>query len=395
MGDTSIQPQTELSGNIVLLCRYLRNKGYPLSATEEAEAIKALNLIPLGSREAFKTALRAVLAKNEFQFSKFDDHFTEFWDQLSRAVDSKIKQNRNQGVDESGRGKVVPPSLQTLKSWLYNMPTTENISFSSYSNLEVLTRKNFVEMSLEEINLIMRLLQKIAKQISHMKSRLRIQSRKSNKLDLKGTFRYNMRRGNDMLQMRFSEPKDKKLKIVLICDVSKSMDLYSRFFIHLIYAFQNSYDKIETFVFSTAIHRVTEVLSNHDIGSALEIISERVPQWSGGTKIGYCLQEFLANSGHRLLNSKTVVFIVSDGWDTGEPDKLKAAMRDIHKQSRKVIWLNPLAGTSSFSPDVIGLQVALPFIDTLAPAHNLESLKDALKYLKRGRRKTPSIFTNE
>jgi len=394
MGDNLIQRQTELSGNIVLLCRYLRNKGYPLSTTEEAEAIMTLNIIPLGSRAVFKTALRAVLAKNEFQFLKFNDHFTEFWDQLSKAVDSKIKQDKNQRADQPSTGKTVPPSLQTLKNWLYNMPTSENFSIASYSNLEVLTRKSFVEMSTEEINLIMRLLQKIAKQISHWKSRLRIPSRKSNTLDMKSTFRYSMRRGNDLLQMRFSKPKDKKLKIVLICDVSKSMDLYSRFFIHMIYAFQNAYDKIETFVFSTAIHRVTEVLSNHDISRALEIISERVPQWSGGTKIGSCLQDFLNGSGHRLLNSKTVVFIVSDGWDTGEPDKLKITMRNIHKQSRKVIWLNPLAGMDGFKPEVMGLQVALPFIDVLAPAHNLESLRNALKYLKSGRRKAPSIFTN-
>jgi len=159
------------------------------------------------------------------------------------------------------------------------------------------------------------------------------------------------------------------------------MNLYSRFFIHLIYAFQNAYDKIETLVFSTALHRVSELLDNNAFDTAFEAISERVPQWSGGTTIGSCLHDFTTNYSHGMLDKKTIVLILSDGWDTGEPLVLKEAMKTIYKKSKKVIWLNPLAGSPDFSPAAIGMKTALPYIDVLASAHNLESLKKVLQQI--------------
>ena len=176
--------------------------------------------------------------------------------------------------------------------------------------------------------------------------------------------------------------KEKHLNIVLLCDVSKSMDIYSKFFIHMIYAFQNAYDKIDTFVFSTSIFNISDILQQHPWNKAFDIISERIPQWSGGTKIGSCLSDFHHNFGHRLLTKKTIVMILSDGWDTGEQDQLKDSISQIYKSCRKLIWLNPLSGNKDFSPEVIGLRTALPYIDQFAPAHNLQSLKDVIRTLK-------------
>nr|WP_273567374.1 VWA domain-containing protein [Maribacter sp. Hal144] len=175
------------------------------------------------------------------------------------------------------------------------------------------------------------------------------------------------------------------MKLVLLCDVSKSMELYSRFFVHLIYAFQNAYDKIETFIFSTALHRVSEILDNHEFDKAFEIISDRVPQWSGGTTIGSCLNDFTQEHGYGMLDKKTIVLVLSDGWDTGGPEIIQTAMQTIYKKSKKVIWLNPLAGSSDFSPEALGLKTALPYIDVLASAHNLESLKLAISQIQKKR----------
>ena len=171
------------------------------------------------------------------------------------------------------------------------------------------------------------------------------------------------------------------MNLVILSDVSKSMDLYSKFFIQMIYAFQTSYDKIRTFVFSTALYEVSDLLNNHDYGKAFEMISDRIPQWSGGTKIGSCFNDFCERFGSRILNRKTIVMILSDGWDTGESEIFKESMNHIHRKARKVIWLNPLAGNPEFRPSAIGMQNALPFVDTFAPAHNLESLKKAITKL--------------
>ena len=381
-----IQRQTSISGNLVQLCKFLRDKGFVLGAKEESDAMKAISFLPIGDKSSFKEALKSIFVKSKWQHEQFDDYYDEFWDELNKAVDSKTKDVEDENTEKPSPN-AQQPSFETLKSWLYNDQTEEEKTIAAYSSLEVLTRKKFNDLSSDEMNLIMATLRKIARQLAHQKSRLKQRSTKNRQLDLKRTFSSNMRLGGEILKLQFSQPKDKKLKIVLLCDVSKSMGLYSRFFVHLIYAFQNAYDKIETFVFSTAIHRVTELLDNYEFEKAFDIISDRVPQWSGGTTIGRCLQSYVDSYSYRTLTKKTVVFILSDGWDTGDASILKHSMREIHRRSKKVIWLNPLAGNPDFSPEVIGLQTALPYIDVMESAHNLESLKRAMKHLKSGRRK--------
>ena len=195
-----------------------------------------------------------------------------------------------------------------------------------------------------------------------------------------------MRKTGEIYHLLYSTPKDKKNKLVLLCDVSKSMELYSRFFIYLIYAFQNAYDKIETFVFSTAIHKVTSLLENYEFNKAFELIADRVPQWSGGTKIGQCFQLFL-DKNPWAVDKNTIVLVLSDGWDTGEPEVLKEAMVKIYKSSKKVIWLNPLSGNPNYKPEVTGIQTILPYVDAMAAAHNLDSLRTAMTQLRISRRK--------
>lgn len=374
---SNITHQTELSANVVLLCRFLRKKGYPLSAMEEADALQSLTFLPIHKEIYFKNALKALLTKNQYQQQKFDEFYSEFWHQLSKARDSKVKEKEEQ-KDKQSEAQKKDAQFESLKNWLNLNAADDEKPIASYSDIEILARKNFFDLSQEEMQLMMRLLKKAARKIAHQKSRLKKSSKQKKSVDLKKTIRANMRRGGDLTEIRFSEKKEKKLKLVLLCDVSRSMELYSRFFVHLIYAFQNAYDKIETFVFSTALHRVGEILDNHEFDKAFEIISDRVPQWSGGTTIGSCLNDFAQDYGYGMLDKKTIVLIMSDGWDTGKPELMKRAMQAIYKKSKKVIWLNPLAGSSDFSPEALGLKTALPYIDVLTSAHSLESLKDAM-----------------
>lgn len=380
MQQTLIKRQTALSGNIVLLCRFLRQKGFALSVIEEADALKSLGLLPMHKEQYFKQALKVILAKNKYQYLKFDELYDEFWDQLAKAVDSKVKEEPVK-KDQQSEAQKKEAQFESLKNWLNLSPADEEKEVAAFSDLEVLTKKNFSDLNKEEMQLMMRLLQKIARKIAHQKSRLKKVSKRRNTLDLKRTINSNLRRGGEIQRFVFSKRKEKKLKLVLLCDVSKSMDLYSRFFVHLIYAFQNAYDKIETFVFSTALHRVTELLDNYAFDKAYDMISDRVPHWSGGTTIGSCLKDFADDYGYGMLDKKTIVLILSDGWDTGDPEMMKQAMKTIFKQTKKVIWLNPLAGSDNFSPEAMGMKTALPYIDVLASAHNLDSLKQAMRQL--------------
>jgi len=388
---SSITRQTTLTGNIVLFCRFLRSKGYKLGAEDEANAMQALAFLPVNKEHYFQKGLKAVLTKSKYQQDRFDDYYREFWDQLDKAADSKIKMAAEK-KNNSSETRKKEAQFESLKNWLNLNPSSEEATVAAPSELEVLTKKNFADLGEEELRLLMRMLQKMARQLAHEKSRLRKPSKKKKQLDLKRTVRLSMRRGGEIQNMIFSEKKERKLKLLLLCDVSKSMDLYSRFFVHLIYAFQNSYDRIETFVFSTALHRVTEILDNHEFDKAFEIISDRIPQWSGGTTIGSCLNDFVHNFGHSKLDKKTIVMILSDGWDTGTPEVMRSAMQAIYKQTKKVIWLNPLAGNEQFSPEAMGMKSAMPYIDLLAAAHNLESLKLAMMALRKGRNLTRQEF---
>lgn len=372
---------TSLSANMVFFCRFLRSKGFYLGPSEEVDALIAISQIPIGKERIFRQSLKAVLAKNKYQFNAFNELYTEFWDQYSRAVDSKIKEEKPAKTAASEAQK-RQAQFNALKNWLNLTPSKDEIDISTYSDIEILTKKNFRDLSADEMQLMMSLLKKLARNVAHKKSRLNKRSKKHKTIDLKETIRANMRSGAELQRLIYSEKKEKRLKLVLLCDVSKSMDLYSRFFIHLIYAFQNAYDKIETFVFSTALHRISEILDHNEFEKAFDIISNRVPHWSGGTTIGSCLKDFNQNYAYGQLDKKTIVYILSDGWDTGEPDTMRAAMKSIYKKSRKVIWLNPLAGSPKFSPEAVGMRTALPYIDILASAHNMDSLKRAIHETK-------------
>lgn len=378
--NTTLSHQTEISANVVLLCRFLRKKSFNLSAIEEADALKAISFLPIHSENYFKEALRSVLTKSQFEQEKFDEYYHEFKQQLKKASDSKVKALPEEAKRPEKKTKEA--QFEALKDWLNLTPSEAEKEVASFSTIEVLTKKDFLDLSEDEMRLMMRVLEKIARKLAHQKSRLRKKSKKKQQIDLKQTIRANMRKGGEIQQLVFSEKKNRKLKLVLLCDVSRSMDLYSRFFIHLIYAFQNAYDKIATFVFSTALHQVSELLDNNEFDKAFEMISDRVPQWSGGTTIGSCLQDFVQYHAHSMLDKKTIVLLLSDGWDTGAPEVMKEAMKTMYKKSKKVIWLNPLAGSPSFSPEAIGMKTALPFIDALVSAHNLESLKQVLHQLR-------------
>ena len=183
-----------------------------------------------------------------------------------------------------------------------------------------------------------------------------------------------------MLELRYTRRKIQRRQLVLVCDVSKSMELYSNFLIQFSYAFHQSFRQIETFVFGTALQRITPLLRGAEYTDALERLQGYATSWSGGTRIGASLQTLNLDYRH-LLRPQTVVIILSDGMDTGAPELLSSEMRLLHTRCARLIWLNPLAGHPGYSPRTRGMEAALPFVDVFAPAHNLESLQALARFL--------------
>jgi uncharacterized protein with von Willebrand factor type A (vWA) domain len=168
---------------------------------------------------------------------------------------------------------------------------------------------------------------------------------------------------------------------VVVCDVSGSMDIYSRFLLQVLYALQHAFARVETFVFSTRLVQITDALTSDSYRAALDALARvSAGEWSGGTKIGESLEQ-LRRGWPRLFDRRTAVIVLSDGWDTGDPEVLGAALRELKRRAGRIVWLNPLLGSPAYQPLTRGMQAALPHVDVFAPAHDLASLERLASHL--------------
>ena len=312
------------------------------------------------------------------------DSYNPYWniwdnaENLHKLVKAKQEETAVITVDKPPKNQ----SFVSISDWLSDEDSAdEEKEAAGYSPFETEAARDFSTFQADELTEVMQLINEIGKALATRFSRRTMKTKRRGKLDFRRTMRLSLRSGGEILDLAYSRRRRQRLKLVLLCDVSKSMDLYSRFLIQFIYAFQSVYRRIETFVFSTSLHRITETLREEELSRALDLLSGTVKDWSGGTKIGASLEQFVSNYGLKFVDSQTVVLIISDGWDTGEVDLLQSSMHYLHKRSRYVIWLNPLKGSPGFQPTTRGMQAALPYIDIFASAHNLASLRQLVRQL--------------
>lgn len=389
-----IRRQTSLSANVIAFCRFLRNEGFLIGPREEADALQSLLLSPaFEGPAALEMVLATTLVKSRDQAKKFPNLYRQFWKELEKAVDSKSKEVAEESPSRRAKDPAnkppKAPSFQSLKKWLHGNRSSDETELAAYSAQQGWGQKDFSSFRFEEMETFQSTIRQMARKISRLES-LRFQKSKSKRdLSLRETLRKAMREGVDIRFFQYRKRKVKKVKLVLICDVSKSMELYSHFLIQFIYSFQQLYRRIHTFVFSTGLYEVSAYLREEDYEQALKKMKEEVGEWAGGTRIGECLMNFWEHSGRKILNKKTVVIILSDGWDTGDKEILARAMYEIHRHSAQLIWLNPLAGHPSFQPEVLGMKTAMPYIDTFASAHNWDSLKAVIHKIRARRQPKP------
>ncbi len=379
-----------LSSNLVGFCRHLRNQGLVSGIGEQMDALRALESIPLREQEPFRMALRTSLAKSTQEQEIFDEHFRKFW----YVWESSGEFYRQPPGEEEERSKIhviderPKPTFLSIHEWMNQDSESEEVRDSAgYSPFEVDTERDFSQFGSEELNEVIALINEIGKRLATRFSRRMRHSKRHGPMDLRRTMRLSLRRGGELIDLMHHRRRRQRLKLVLLCDVSKSMDLYSRFLIQFIYAFQTVYRRIETFVFSTSLHRITDQLKQQSMDEAVARISESVPDWSGGTKIGASLKQFVEEYSLKVVDPATVVLVISDGWDTGEVEMLSESMSHLKRSARSLIWLNPLKGSPDYEPTTRGMQAALPHLDLFASAHNLNSLRDLmgeLMLLQRG-----------
>jgi uncharacterized protein len=381
----NLQPTsgTALLDETVLFCRTLREHGLMVTPSEAIDAVKALGLIDLDDRQETFLSLRSVLTSRVEDFPVFEELFQEFWRRQGqrKIVERDSLSHSNQHVRFSPSAHREKGLAFFLEHWgETGARAAQTIRLPGASDAESISQKDFSMFRDDEIEEISRIARRIVKKLARNKSRRWKPVRRGPKVNLRGTIRRSLGAGGELVELSFKQRKEKKTRLVVICDVSGSMDFYSRILLQFIYGLQNSFARVETFVFSTSLERITGHLKRKSYKQALERLASDVSGWSGGTLIGPSIAAF--NSGWpRLVDNRTIVIILSDGWDTGDPEVLGASLADLKRRSGKLIWLNPLLGSPDYQPLVRGMQTALPHIDVFAPLNNRASLRALERHL--------------
>jgi uncharacterized protein with von Willebrand factor type A (vWA) domain len=366
--------------NIIAFARVLKQLGVTVSLSQVLDASRSMAFVNIAERSDFRAVLRANLLSRKEDFPVFDLAFDCFWREQSyeRAPTQPVEiegapseAKPQNGGDEEGMEEAFAES--SAKEDL-SLEDLDEFAVPAYSPQELLNRKDFSEMGVEESRAVARAILLIATKIATQISRRKKRARRGNVVDLRWTMRKNIKYGGDIVDLVTRKRRIKKTRVVLLCDVSGSMDCYSRFLIQFMYGLQNELWGVETFVFSTSLTRITHLIRTKDIANALEQISAGILGWSGGTNIGRSLQTFNRNFAPSIVTHRTVVVIISDGWDRGDVSLLELEMQTLKRRCKKVIWLNPLLASENYEPLCKGMQAALPYIDLFLSVHNVDSL---------------------
>jgi len=371
-----ISRQTSISKNIISFCRFLRTRGFNTGIDEEVQALRSFELIGFESSKWVFEALKAIFCHNKSQVDQFAFLYYEYWSKMNFAVDSKDKLHSV----PSNRPKPME-SFRSLKTWLYGIDADATDQIASYSPSKNFSNRDFLSLREDEIEEMMHCIRKLAKNLAARRTRRFQHSRAKGIFDLPRTLRANLRRGGELIDIRRRQPRTNRASLVVLCDVSRSMELYTAFFLQFIYTMQRAIRRVESFVFTTSLYRITDAIRLNGFARAKAELNNKLQCWSTGTRIGESLHEFVNLYGRTLLDRQTTVYVMSDGWDTADGDLLAESMQFIQARSKKVIWLNPLAGYHAYRPETFGMRTVLPHIDVLAPVHNLESLRQLEKWL--------------
>ena len=367
--------------NLMAFARALKQLGIKVSLSQVLDASRSVELVDIGERTDFRALVRANLVSQKEDFPIFDMAFDCFWREQTyermpmETLDiqgTPTESDAPEGGDEEGG--LEEAASEAMANEDLQLENLDEFSVPTYSPQELMNRKDFSEMGVEESRAVARAIMLIATKIATQISRRKKVGRKGNTVDPRWTMRRSMKYGGEVIELVHRKKRIKKTKVVLLCDVSGSMDCYSRFLIQFMYGLQNELWGVETFVFSTSLSRITHLIRTKDIVNALEKISGSILGWSGGTNIGRSLHTFNRNFAPSIVTHRTVVVIISDGWDRGDVSLLEREMQDLKRRAKKIIWLNPLLASENYEPLCKGMQAALPYLDLFLSVHNVNSL---------------------
>lgn len=368
-----------LAENIVHFARVLRRAGLKAGPQQVLDTIAAVEAAGLRSREDFYWTLHATLVKKHEDHLIFDQAFHVFWrdpqllDRMMALMLPEVAASEGEDRDKANRRISDALFGNDAEDPEPDEPDVEIDASETFSAAEVLRRKDFEQMTAAELAEARAAIARLRLPLDEARIRRTEPSARGRIVDMRATLRATLRAGG-IIPLKKRAYRRRRPPLVVLCDISGSMSAYSRIFLHFLHALTNDRDRVHVFLFGTQLTNVTRELRHRDVDEALARVSAAVGDWDGGTRIGETLHHFNVDWGRRVLGQGAVVLLVTDGLDRDAGEGVGPEIARLHRQAKRLIWLNPLLRYDRFEPKSLGIRALLPHVDEFRPVHNIASL---------------------
>ncbi len=373
----------KLAENVMHFARILRGAGLRVGPDRVIDCMKAIELAGTDRRDDFYWTMSAIFLSREEQRPIFDQAFQIFW------RDPKLLEKMMQALLPATYGKTgkeEQEQSQRLTDALFNQPKRDEPEEAdqkidldaklTFSSREVLQPMDFDTMTAAELADAKKMLSQLRLPLPEVRTRRHAPDARGVRVSLRATLRETMREGGAIIPLVRTAPRTLHPPLVVLCDISGSMNPYARMFLHFLHAITNDRDRVSVFVFGTRLTNVTRQLKHRDVDVAMTRVADAIKDWSGGTRIGTCLHEFNWRWARRVLGQNACLLLVTDGLDREAGEGLSEEMERLHMACKQLIWMNPLLRYEKFEAKPAGVRAMLPYVDRFLPVHNLKSLID-------------------
>jgi uncharacterized protein len=381
--------RTRLAG----FTRTLRDNGFKVGLTETRDALMIMASQAAARPTPLRPALRALFCATHSDWQRFDEIFDAYWlgsgmrriQQITGvSSDSRLSLKRMAEMASAQGEPGLPDHVQRRHGPDDDTPHDGRGRREGASRGELLATTDLRHIvNPEDVAATHALAARLARSMRARLVRRQQVDRRGRRLDLRRTIHRNVSHGGTLINLAWRRRKIRPLRLVMLLDASGSMSLYTAFFVRFLHGVVDAFREAEAFIFHTRLAHVSASLRERDVARAVDRLSLMAQGIGGGTRIGESLATFNRWHAARVINSRTAIIIVSDGYDTGTPERLGLGMAQLRRRCRRIVWLNPLIGWRDYEPSARGMQAALPYVDLFAPAHNLESLAALEAYLAR------------
>lgn len=368
-----------LVANVVRFTELLRLGALDVHPGRTADLVMALERVGVRNRNDAKAALRSLLVHRHEDIGFFDEAFDRFWRAPSHGAGAPLLFSLGE------RPRVV--AAPGVRARVEFEPAADRAAgaarlvAAAWSASESLRTRDFGELTATELARAEAIVAALPWRLGIRRTRRWTRAAKG-AVDLRPIVRSNMRHGGELIDVPHRERRSKPRPIVVLADVSGSMERYARVLLQLVCGMTARSRSIESFAFATRLTRLTRLIRHRGAAGAFRAVAREVQDWGGGTRIGEALRAFNVHWARRVVRNGPVVLIVSDGWDRGDPDQLARELARVRRSCHRLVWLNPLLGSATYEPLTRGMRAALPFVDDFLPAHNLASLEQLAAYLE-------------